>query len=85
MKQPKKKKYPKLKTDDVESCEGYPYKVSHIAWDVDDPDELDDLPDTVIVYVPEELVAADEEEEYIREYLSNEYGFCHNGFLYREA
>ena len=64
---------------------GYPYKVSHIAWDVDDPDDRDGLPDTVVVYVPEEVVAADGEEDYISEYLSDKYGFCHNGFLFREA
>ena len=62
--------------------EGYPYKVSHIAWDVDNPNDILDLPEIVIVDVPEEIVAADEEEDYISDYLSDEYGFCHNGFLF---
>ena len=64
------------------SYEGYPYKVSHIEWDVDNPKDLDELPDTVIVDVPEEVVADDGEEEYISDYLTDEYGFCHFGFLY---
>ena len=63
--------------------EGYPYKVSHIEWDIDNPEDLDDLPKTVIVDVPEEVVAADEEEDYISDWLSDEYGFCHNGFLFK--
>ena len=62
--------------------EGYEYRVRHIAWDVDDPSELDDLPEELVVTVPEEIVADDGEEEYISDYLTDEYGFCHNGFLY---
>lgn len=62
---------------------GYECKVSHIQWDVDDEKDLESLPDTVIVNVPEEVWAADEEEEWISDYLSDEYGFLHNGFIYR--
>ena len=69
--------------DYEDDSEGYQYKVSNIEWDVDDRSELEDLPQTVIVDVPEDIVACDGEEEYISEWLSDEYGFCHNGFLFK--
>lgn len=40
------------------------------------------MPEELVVTVPEEIVADDGEEEYISDYLSDEYGFCHNGFIY---
>lgn len=54
----RERRYVKRKTDDVESCKGYPYEESHIARDVDGPDDSDDPPDTDTVLVPEELIAA---------------------------
>ena len=62
---------------------GYEYRVSYIQWDVDDPKDLKDLPDTIVVDVPEEVVAIDEEEDWISEYLSDTYGFCHFGFFFK--
>lgn len=67
---------------------GYEYKVTHIAWDVDELEDFDDvvnakhLPESIIVTVPEEVCALDEEEEWISDYLSDAYGFCHNGFVF---
>ena len=60
--------------------EGYPYRVRYIDWETDGEDV--DLPDEVIVDVPEEIVANDGEEEYISDYLSDTYGFLHNGFMF---
>lgn len=71
-----------------ESKHGYDFKVTNIAWDVDDVEDFDDdvnanhLPESIIVTVPEEICAVEEEEEWISDYLSDIYGFCHNGFFY---
>jgi len=64
--------------------------VSNIQWDTDD---LSGLPKTVEVEVPadefyEDNVKMSDEEiededilgEYASNYISDEYGFCHNGF-----
>lgn len=51
------------------------YAVSNIEWDAN-------LPKSVVVNVPYDVVDAgyDEVEEYISDYLSDKYGFCHYGF-----
>lgn len=67
---------------DESTPDGYEYKVSCIQWDVDDEADLDELPDTLIVTVPEEVCAVDEEEDWISDYLSDTYGFCHSGFVF---
>lgn len=68
--------------DEDDESDGYKYKVSHIAWETDGEDATD-LPDTVIVDVPEDIVASDEEEDWISDYLSDTYGFLHNGFVFK--
>lgn len=59
--------------------EGYPYRVRYISWKTKRKDL--DLPDEVIVDVPEDIVLGDEEEKYIRSYLST-YGARVGSFLY---
>lgn len=48
------------------------YNVVDIDWDVDDEDDLADLPTEVIIEV--------EDEDDIADALSDEYGFCVNSF-----
>lgn len=56
----------------------------NIQWDIDISDlaiELYDLPDKV--EIPTELYNNKDREEYIEaisDFLSDEYGYCHNGF-----
>ena len=61
---------------------GFNFKVWDIDWDTDGVDV--ELPSVLEVVVPEDSYACDEEEEYISDWLTDEYGFCHNGFMYKE-
>lgn len=61
---------------------GFNFKVWNILWETDGEDV--ELPLELEVVVPEDLYACDEEEEYISNWLTDEYGFCHNGFMYKE-
>ena len=55
------------------------YIVENIDWDIDGYEEvLDSLPAQLTVLVPND----EDPEEYISDYLSDEYGYCHNGFTY---
>ena len=58
------------------------FLVHSIDWDVDNESELDDLPTEVDITID----AEDDEdaEDKICDYLSDEYGYCHNGFDYEE-
>ena len=51
--------------------------VTDIDWDVDDELELDVLPTDIIhtFDVPEE-----ELDDYVSDWLSDNYGYCHKGF-----
>lgn len=49
-------------------------KAVHIQWDVDEPEELDELPSEI--QIPDGM--GDEDE--ISDYLSDVTGFCHRGF-----
>ena len=55
-------------------------KLININWDTDEEDV--DLPNEV--EIPNEIIEGfnDEEEllDYLSDWLSNEYGFCHDGF-----
>ena len=51
----------------------------NIQWDVDNEEDLDSLPQRVIL--PEEMTDDDE----ISDYLSDLAGFCHRGFSLVEA
>jgi len=58
--------------------------VTDIDWDTDG--EEVDLPDEMTVNVSEdEELEEDEIEEYISDKISDETGFCHFGFNYKEA
>ena len=61
------------------------FRVYDIDWDTDGEDV--DLPDEVVVDVPDEIVGYGDDgdvNDYISDWLSDEYGFCHNGFLFEE-
>lgn len=54
--------------------------ITNILWDTDTEDELKSLPKEV------ELELQNIDDEYIEDYISNKlsdnYGYCHNGFAY---
>jgi len=52
-------------------------RASKIKWNVDDKSELEYLPTECILEVE-----IDELDEVISDKLSEEYGFCHEGFEY---
>lgn len=67
------------------------FKVFNILWDVDDAGEndldaqevLDSLPTETIVNVTSNDADLNDNvsvANYLSDYLSNEFGFCHNGF-----
>ena len=70
--------------DDYEDDDdSYPFTVTDIDWDTDGEDVSKlHLPETLVVDVPMECVdnGSAEVEDYISDYLSDTYGFCHNGF-----
>ena len=69
--------------ENVNSGDTITYTASGIQWDTDGEDV--DLPEEMDVEVPVELVDAGDEdaiEEYISDYITDETGFCHNGFSY---
>ena len=49
-------------------------KAINILWDVDDPEELEDLP------TESEIPEGMEDEDEISDYISDVTGFCHAGF-----
>lgn len=56
----------------------------NIKWDVDDEEDLKDLP-TEIDIPPEIAEESDDEyEEAISDYISDVTGFCHRGFEIKE-
>ena len=64
-------------------------RVFNIDWDVDDKKDLENLPTEVRCIVfngadVENIDNQDEVEDYLSEKLSDDYGFCHNGFDYEE-
>ena len=60
------------------------FTVSNIDWDTDG--EEIDLPDEMTVNVKEdEQLEDDEIEQYISDKISDETGFCHFGFNYKEV
>lgn len=62
------------------------FKVTDIKWDVDEERDLEQLPTEleIPIEVEEEELSDDDCEYAISEYLSDEYGFCHDGFTYTE-
>lgn len=58
-------------------------RVFNIIWDVDNEVEKDDLPESVIIENPSQEMPEDLNgySDQIADYLSDEYGFCVQGFL----
>lgn len=52
--------------------------VSYIDWDTDEAD----LPQRLIVPIPDHIKDEDEIEDYVSEAISEDTGFCHKGFGY---
>ena len=56
------------------------YHIHDIVWDVDDDEDLADLPmEFDLEMVMEE---GDDEEERLSDLVSDTYGFCHKGFQF---
>ena len=55
-------------------------KAVNIKWDVDELEDLDYLPTEV--EIPDYLTTDDEDDllDDVSDWLSDEYGFCHDGF-----
>lgn len=60
------------------------FYVWHIQWDVGSNDTDISLPSQCVVYVNNNGQTDEMIEDYISDYLSDEYGFCHHGFDYEE-
>lgn len=58
------------------------FRVYDIDWDTDGEDA--GLPNEVVVTVPGDVYEAAGSSSYISDWLSDEYGFCHKGFLIDE-
>ena len=57
-------------------------KATNIQWDVDDPKDLELVPDEMWVAIPPDVEAEGPEaiEEYMSDYITDNGGFCHKGF-----
>ena len=55
----------------------YRYRASNIQWDVDEEEDLEELPDSMDI--PQGM-----DEDEIADYLSDQTGFCHDGFELEE-
>ena len=64
------------------------YKVYDINWDVDNEKERTFLPSVMRVPIFDDSVEdvnnREEIEEYISEYITEDTGYCHDGFRYKE-
>jgi hypothetical protein len=62
-------------------------KFSNIQWDIDEEDFPSDeklvLPQNFTVDIPVPEDNDTDLSDYLSDWLSNEYGFCHNGFNYQ--
>jgi len=56
------------------------YTVTDISFDTDGEDV--DLPTEMEIDVPNDIVDTDEIYDYIENEISNQTGFCHNGFVF---
>lgn len=59
------------------------YRVEDIWWDTDTDEEFDELPQVCEVDVDDDI-AIDDVEDYISDWLSNTYGYCHHGFNFEK-
>lgn len=56
------------------------YIVTNIEYDTDDTDDTSDLPKELIITVPSDVEGDENIEQYISDKISDQTGFCHNGF-----
>jgi hypothetical protein len=60
------------------------FRVYNICWDTDDDSSVE-LPQEVLVSVPNDIVEdEDDVVDFISDYLSDTFGFCHKGFKCEE-
>lgn len=50
-------------------------KATHIQWDDDEPDDMESLPTEI--EIPDGMTDIEE----ISDYITDQTGFCHNGFI----
>lgn len=64
------------------------FKVFGIKWDVDSKADLKHLPKEMRVVISSnevcDIMDEEEIEEYISDFISDETGYCHDGFNYKE-
>ena len=68
-----------LTDKDIDAMKGITISVSNIQWDVDEDGV--DLPDEEIIVTTEELKDNGDIEEFVSNFLSDTYGYCHKGFV----
>ena len=62
------------------------YKVNVSSYDIDETDEsFDQIPLTLLINVEDNITDVEEIEEILSDEISNETGYCHNGFTYEKA
>lgn len=65
------------------------FKVSKIKWDVDNKSDIKNLPKTMTVevtsYDVDDITDEYEVEDFISDYITDEIGFCHDGFEMEEV
>jgi len=54
--------------------------VKNIKWDVDYDEDGVSLPTELEVHTPDKLENQDDINEYVSDWLSDTFGFCHDGF-----
>ena len=61
-------------------------KAVNIGWDITDDDLTKNEQEDILAGLPTEVEIPDgfENEDDISDWLSNEYGYCHNGFEIEE-
>jgi len=52
-----------------------------VKWNADDPEDIKDLPTTFKANIFD-IIPEDEFSEILSDYISDKYGFCHEGFEY---
>jgi hypothetical protein len=56
------------------------FEVTEIEYDVDEQEDLEGLPTSLEIVVPDELSLYEDIEQFISDEISNKTGFCHKGF-----
>ena len=69
-----------LTDKDIDAMKGITIYVSNIQWDVDEDDDPG-LPFDEVIGTNAELKDKDDVEEFVSNFLSDTYGYCHKGFV----